>query len=1049
MNVSAFRLFIRTATRFAFCFAVSFVFLSAAAHAAEAATQPYFWWARNITTDSYSEMYDVATAPDGSVYMIGWWDSSGAVDFDGTAGTDNRTDLNDFDGFLTKYNQDGTYEWTVTPTSSSFIEFKQLTTDSSGYAYVIGDYDGTVDFNPNGSAVNRTSSSDGQAFLAKYDPSDGSLVWIRTFGSTTGSNPINYNMRVDYDGTNIVLVSRADGNQSTGTTYDLDGTAGTDNQLLTGHSVIIVSYSTSGDYNWGRSITRASGSTYSSAEPADISIYDGSIYILGRVADLELGSTIDFDAGAGTDIYNPTGSSFDTFILKYSTSGVYESKVIFPFNLSNAAVDPKHINVNDTGIYFAGNASASIDLDPGAGTATFSPTSGSIDSFILLLNNSFVYQWSNKYGGTSNDYINALADNSAGDIYYAIESQSATIDMDPGAGTANTGSGLILSAIDSDGTYGGWTYNSSATGYAYRIHLSSDDHLYIAGVFYDGDDVDFSPESVVTPATGGGDAFVAAYSATPFTSVSGLPGGLTLTDTASLLDATSTSNIFSTSGRTLRLETSGGLVVADIPTDLTSERDWSTASISADSDDTLGKAYAHNITSAAGVGSNYTLYIPIPVIQSSPALVICPNATNLSEVTAGCGGAVTFADGQTQNVGADSVTVNIVSIGGQSYWQAAGVSGTGGISISSGFSLSDLMTRLQVSAASDHTLSFGNINNTDASGDTIVVYIDPDTQAFDLSSITVADIDLEDDGVDKTLAAAAGADTWGVSINTSLDTITFTAPTSGTDYISAGSVLVVKIGSTADSGSNQIVNPASVNSYELYIVITNSSGTETGEVEVPIIDDDTVNVSGYIDTFITFDIDTSDVDEDCDAAGGASPCDSHGGASDETGYVVDLGEMNTSSVNDSGDSVVHADGLSGTINSIFFDLSTNADGGAVVTARSLNGFMSGPGSNQIPSVADGSEVQITAGSSLYGINSFGGLVNSATTGSSTIHSDCDGTSGNDYYCDISTSASEIFNTSGNPIDSLRIQWEVAASPGSTNATGTYTDELTFIATATF
>lgn len=42
-------------------------------------------------------------------------------------------------------------------------------------------------------------------------------------------------------------------------------------------------------------------------------------------------------------------------------------------------------------------------------------------------------------------------------------------------------------------------------------------------------------------------------------------------------------------------------------------------------------------------------------------------------------------------------------------------------------------------------------------------------------------------------------------------------------------------------------------------------------MEVPIIDDDTTNISGYVDSFITFDIDTAATDINCDATGGEIP----------------------------------------------------------------------------------------------------------------------------------------------------------------------------------
>lgn len=161
--------------------------------------------------------------------------------------------------------------------------------------------------------------------------------------------------------------------------------------------------------------------------------------------------------------------------------------------------------------------------------------------------------------------------------------------------------------------------------------------------------------------------------------------------------------------------------------------------------------------------------------------------------------------------------------------------------------------------------------------------------------------------------------------------------------------------------------------------------------------------------------------------------------------------MTTASVNDSGDTVQHADGNNGEINSIYFDLSTNASGGAVVHVLSLNEQLTEPGANFIPDVASGAETQITARSNLYGINSYSGLTNTVVAGTVNIHDDCDGDSGNNYYCDVSDGGTpiELFNTNNGPLDTLRLEWEVGASPGALSGTGRYSDELTFIASALF
>jgi len=493
------------------------------------------------------------------------------------------------------------------------------------------------------------------------------------------------------------------------------------------------------------------------------------------------------------------------------------------------------------------------------------------------------------------------------------------------------------------------------------------------------------------------------------------------------------------------LKDTSGNMISVVGVDLSADVNWS--SVSGAVNITTGKSVVADLTSAPGTGSTHDLYIPIPDARKSAEVVICPSATSLGDVTTTCGGAITKTESDAD--------ASQVWIDNQKYWKVDGLTGTGGVSITNAFDLKDTLTRLQISVASDHTIEFGTVNGLLDIGDTIEVQFDPGGLNWNLTGVVLGDIDLEDDGTDLSLAAAADATHWGVSISTVTDTITFTHPTAADfEDIAADSKLVVKIGTVADSGSNQITNPGTAASYEITMKNTYSAGgggTETGEVEIPIVDDDTVNITGYIDTVLSFDIDTVTSDTDCDASGGASPCDSHSSASDDSGYVVDLGEMTLSGVNKSGDSVLHADGLTGNINYLWFDLESNGNGGVVVTIMSQHESMYMDASNEIPDVATGSEQQITSAAGLYGINHRSGFINTAVSGSLVVHVDCDCTSGDDYYCDVSDGGTpiEVFNSNSNPVDDGRVQWAVGVAPDSSDGTGTYTDQLTFVATSTF
>jgi hypothetical protein len=288
------------------------------------------------------------------------------------------------------------------------------------------------------------------------------------------------------------------------------------------------------------------------------------------------------------------------------------------------------------------------------------------------------------------------------------------------------------------------------------------------------------------------------------------------------------------------------------------------------------------------------------------------------------------------------------------------------------------------------------------------------------------------------------------------------------DAVSPADCEVYLIADTAPSNpivvtiaSTHMLNPTNITSYNIYL----SGSGETMTLQVPIVDSDTVDITGYISSSLSFDLDTTTLASgatypDCDAIS----CLAYEGQTltIPTNYTVDLGNLTIAFVNKSSSGeVLHADTGTGVINSIYFDLSTNAASGAVVTYKSLNGELRGPGHNttiandlDIPSVADGS-TNITAGIAAYGIqmSSLPGYLRLGT-GTQTVN--CGSTV--DTYCVMGAieegtgnnlqTAQPIYTTTG-PIEKGRGKIDVAAAIDGTNVPGTYIDQITFIATSTF
>ena len=168
------------------------------------------------------------------------------------------------------------------------------------------------------------------------------------------------------------------------------------------------------------------------------------------------------------------------------------------------------------------------------------------------------------------------------------------------------------------------------------------------------------------------------------------------------------------------------------------------------------------------------------------------------------------------------------------------------------------LTDTEPSVTADHTIAWKTPGGLDAATETWTLTFQSD---FDLitNSVAFGDMDLQEDAAcdgtyenDFTLAATAGADQYGITVNDAAnDNIVITAPSSGTAYIGVDSCVQLLIGTNASGGTNQIVNPTTTNSYTIDIA-GGSGNTDTGQTRVYIIDD--IEMTASVNTSFTFDI---------------------------------------------------------------------------------------------------------------------------------------------------------------------------------------------------
>lgn len=174
---------------------------------------------------------------------------------------------------------------------------------------------------------------------------------------------------------------------------------------------------------------------------------------------------------------------------------------------------------NDDNIILTGRFRETVDFDFGAGTTNLSSNGGD-DMFIAKYDQNENLLWAISMGGGNSDRVNDVAVDDNGDIYITGRFQSNSIDMDPGAGTANIFANsatnqwdIFVAKYSSNGDYL-WAFAYGTANIAEAgngIDVDNNGDVYVTGIFRD--EIDFDPgagSALLTPNSNG-DIFVAKY----------------------------------------------------------------------------------------------------------------------------------------------------------------------------------------------------------------------------------------------------------------------------------------------------------------------------------------------------------------------------------------------------------------------------------------------------------------------------------------------------------------------------------------------------------
>jgi len=310
-------------------------------------------WTRIWGSASEDKGYGISVDSTDNIYVAG--STSGSFD-----GQSNNGSI---DICLTKYNNNGTKQWTRIWGSSDYDYARGVNVDNVGNVYVAGSTYGSFDGQSN------NCSSD--IFLTKYN-SSGTKQWSRIWGSDT--NDFGRGVSVDNSG-NAYVVGYTRGS------FDGQNNNG-------GPDIFLTKYNSSGTKQWTR-IWGSSRSDYGNSVSVDNA---ENVYVAGSAR----GS---FDGQIQLNNY-------DLFLTKYNSSGIKQwTRIWGSYNIDSA----KGVIVNNAGyIYVAGDTYGSFDSQSNNGCS---------DLCLTKYNSSGSNLWTQIWGGSDCDYGNGVSVDIAGNAY--------------------------------------------------------------------------------------------------------------------------------------------------------------------------------------------------------------------------------------------------------------------------------------------------------------------------------------------------------------------------------------------------------------------------------------------------------------------------------------------------------------------------------------------------------------------------------------------------------------------------------------------------------
>lgn len=376
-----------------------------------------FRWTYVIGGSGADVPYNIKRAVDGALYVTGYI-TAGAI-----CNGHVLPNGGDRDILLMRISAAGTCDWAIAIGSSGDDEGRDLVLDSNGDVVIVGQFSGTVDFDPGPGNVSLVSRGGSDGFVARYG-ADGTFRAVAQFGGPGDDVANAIAIRADRD----LIVGGAFSSTAT------FGSALAPQQLVSAGALdfFVARLAPSLGLQWA--VRGGGGGNDLIGTNGIIAASSGQIFVAGTFTGA---ATL----GAGATVLVSRGDA-DVFIANIDATGTWAG---FARTFGGSGTDGVSSFAADASgnFYLAGSFQGSVDFDPGTGVRVINAMSsaGAADGYVLSLNATGDLRWVNPIsaavsGDTRFAIANGLALSADGSIW-SVGRFFGSVDFDPGSGNVS------------------------------------------------------------------------------------------------------------------------------------------------------------------------------------------------------------------------------------------------------------------------------------------------------------------------------------------------------------------------------------------------------------------------------------------------------------------------------------------------------------------------------------------------------------------------------------------------------------------------------------